>query len=397
MSLDDQSRARLRALAEAERADLGEAARSRIARRVVEEGPRVIRRARVQRNATFAACVATAVGLVAWLALDVRVPAPVASKPRTVEQTATAATTIAPRRGCEARGAIAPQWSADSGDAARIDLGAVGAIAVRAGATAWLDAADPCRIALRLEQGRVDVHAADLAGGELRVQTSGGDVLVHGTQFSVQHDADTLIVEVDEGRVAVQRRDGTPIAMVVSEQRLRFPRGGTAIHEALDPAARAAIRAALEQPAPPQETPAQGHVRRPSAAGPAPSSAVRLVAEADALWRRGERDEARDRYRKAGALSGPTAEAAWLALARRELSAGAPAASIAAIDAYETRFPAGELASEAAGIAYRAALQQGDLRLARRRAEVLQKRHPHTPQAEAAGRWLRGHPAEGPR
>jgi len=192
----------------------------------------------------------------------------------------------------------------------------------------------------------------------------------------------------------VQRRDVTPIAMVASEQRVRVPKDAPVIHEALEPAARAAIRAAFEPVARSPESTAP-RSRRPADAADAPATAVGLVAEADALWRRGERDRARERYRKAGALSGPTAEAAWLALARRELSAGAPSAATAAIEAYEARFAAGELASEAAGIAYRAALQQGDLRLVRRRAESLQKRHPHTPQAEAAARWLRANPAQG--
>lgn len=392
MNLDEHVRARLRALGDASDVDLDAGAQARIAARVAQDGPRTMRRARRQRAVAYGAGTLCAIGAVVWFAKPPEPQQVVGAAQRTPAVT-TAMATAAPQPACSRRAAPVPSLSSAARDGSRIDLGAIGTIAVRADASAWLNAEDPCRIVLRLDRGRVDVHAADLAGGELRVATASGDVLVHGTQFSVEHAAGALTVEVDEGRVSVRRRDGTVIATLDAARRLRVAADGTASEEPLDGGARDAIRAAFAPAGdePPARAPAERAQR-----GASPSTAE-LVAQADALWLQGERDRARDRYRKAGAQSGPTAEAAWLALARRELSAGAPAAASAAIATYESRFPSGQLAAEAAGIAFRAALKQPDPELQRRRAELLQRRHRNTPQAAAAERWLREHGSRDPR
>ncbi len=391
MSLDERIRARLRALGDAGVSGLDDAARARIAARVAQEGPRAMRRARQQRAAAFGAGALGVVCAAVWFARPTD-PAPVAEPVRSAPLAAPPIEPTVAQPACARRGALVPAWSTGAHDGSRIDLGAVGVIAMRSDTSAWLNAQDPCRIVLRLDRGRVDVHAADLAGGELRVATASGDVLVHGTRFSVQRAAGALAVEVDEGRVSVRRREGAVIAMVDAERRLRVDADGTAVEERLDEDARAAIRAAFEPLVVQQPAAAQAD-RAQRGSGP---SAAELVEQADALWLRGERAGAREHYRKAGAQSGPTAEAAWLALARRELSAGAPSAASAAIATYEKRFPAGQLAAEAAGIAFRAALQQRDPELQRRRAELLQRRHRNTPQAAAAERWLSDHPAQEP-
>jgi hypothetical protein len=114
-----------------------------------------------------------------------------------------------------------------------------------------------------------------------------------------------------------------------------------------------------------------------------------LVARADRMWRSGSRDDARALYRRAGTLSGATAQAAWLALARRELSAGRSSAAREALESYKTRFPSGALGEEAAGIEFRIALLEHDDALAGRLAQQLRDRHPGSPAAQAATRWLR--------
>jgi hypothetical protein len=127
----------------------------------------------------------------------------------------------------------------------------------------------------------------------------------------------------------------------------------------------------------------------------APSDSARaetpseLVARADRMWRSGSRDDARALYRRAGTLSGATAQAAWLALARRELSAGRSSAARDALDSYKARFPSGALSEEAAGIEFRIALLEHDDALAARLAQQLRDRHPGSPAAQAATRWLR--------
>jgi hypothetical protein len=116
------------------------------------------------------------------------------------------------------------------------------------------------------------------------------------------------------------------------------------------------------------------------------------VDEAEAMWRAGDHARARARYRQAGAFGGPTAEAAWLALARRELALGRLDAADAALSERAARFGAGSLEGEAAGIAFRVALRSGDAARIRQRAQSLVQDHPKTPQGRSAAQWLRAHP-----
>jgi hypothetical protein len=164
--------------------------------------------------------------------------------------------------------------------------------------------------------------------------------------------------------------------------------------EALPASDRAALRAALRDDAPLQAAVRNDHpARAPAPAAPrvrAPTAAE-IVAEADAMWVRGERDHARERYRQAGALTGPTAEAAWLQLARRELEANAPGAAREALLQYQAHFAHGKLAAEADGIAFRTAVKMNDVAEARRVAQRLVATAPGTAQADAAKRWLETH------
>ena len=134
----------------------------------------------------------------AWF-VGSRVPEP-AVVVVTAPQAPAIAPAAAPQPTCARRGAVQAQWLGDALDGSRIDLGAVGAIALAPDTSAWLNAQDPCHLVLRLDRGRVFVHAADLAGGELRVATASGDVLVHGTRFAVQHGADAIVVSNHGGR-----------------------------------------------------------------------------------------------------------------------------------------------------------------------------------------------------
>jgi hypothetical protein len=126
------------------------------------------------------------------------------------------------------------------------------------------------------------------------------------------------------------------------------------------------------------------------------SDAAALVARADGYWKAGALDQARASYRAAGALSGPTAEAAWLSLARKELADGRTEAAREALASHASRFPGGKLASEAAGIELRTALQAEDDTAAERVARRLVEHYAGTPQAEAASRWLRARESSTP-
>jgi Tfp pilus assembly protein PilF len=117
-----------------------------------------------------------------------------------------------------------------------------------------------------------------------------------------------------------------------------------------------------------------------------------LVARARDLRLAGDLDGARTAYREAGALHGPTAESAWLALARLERDAGRSRAAIEAIDERARRFGAGSLGAESAGLGFRLARDLGDAAVTRRFAEQIVAEHATSPQAPAARAWLASAP-----
>ena len=66
----------------------------------------------------------------------------------------------------------------------------LGSAMAASGSTLSLDARDPCRVRSRgSRKVASDVHAVDLGGGELRVVTASGEVIVQGTVFSVALEA----------------------------------------------------------------------------------------------------------------------------------------------------------------------------------------------------------------
>ncbi|MCC7380566.1 MAG: FecR domain-containing protein [Deltaproteobacteria bacterium] len=144
--------------------------------------------------------------------------------------------------------------------------------------------------------------------------------------------------------------------------------------------------------------PAPGPVVAPQAPTPAPTppleSAAVLVKRGEALRRAGDLDGARVAFRNAGGQSGPTAEAAWIALARLELDDGEPEDARRALTERQRRFATGVLGVESAWLAVLVEEQVGDLDAARAAARSLTQRWPNTPQADAARRWLDGRGAQ---
>jgi hypothetical protein len=391
---DDPSVERLRGLGAATRVQLDADARERVAQRVKQRGPAVLRRAQQVRTVSRFGMMAAAIALAVVFARrqgEGPAPAPVAQAPdRPLAAEPVVAATPAASSACRTRTELVTLNAVEgAAGTQRLSLGAAGLVVADARTAMWLDAEDACRLRVRLSAGRVSVHAKDLGGGELRVTTPGGDVLVHGTTFAVAHDASGLTVDVEEGRVSVARAGRELASALRGGQRLRLAVGGEPVIAALPASARDALLRALSDRAMDEGEAAPG--RATSAREPA--SAEQLVREATALWKRGEQEQARARFRQAGELRGATAEAAWLALARRELEVGRAAAAKAALAARAVRFGDGDLAGEAAGIAFRIALQSADAAQIRPLAERLQQRYADTPQGDAAARWLRDHPA----
>src|SRR5690606_12654934 len=75
------------------------------------------------------------------------------------------------------------------GDVRAIELGDRARFVLFGRADARLERVSPCETTFVLEDGRVAVHAIDLAGGELVVRTPAGEVVVHGTVFDVRFSA----------------------------------------------------------------------------------------------------------------------------------------------------------------------------------------------------------------
>ncbi len=125
-----------------------------------------------------------------------------------------------------------------------------------------------------------------------------------------------------------------------------------------------------------------------SAARPATAPPTDPLTLAEAARRSGDFARARELYRRAADGKGVTAEAAWVALARMELSLGHAAAALDATRRRQERFGQGTLAPEALWIDVRTYRQTGDLARARELSTKLVERWPSSPQARAAQLWL---------
>ena len=418
-------RGRLHDLAGADGSSLlDEAAQERILALVREEGPRIVRAAKRRRFLVGASGFA-AVAAAAAVLFAMRHPADVS--------TAKVASGNAPVCASRVVPASAKAGFVGGASGAELDLGSVAFAASMPGTSVHLEEASPCRTIIALDSGTVAVHAKDLGGGELRVRTSRGDVVVHGTIFAVTRDETSLAVEVVVGNVSVTDRDDTH--SVTTGQRLLLSAVGAAqgplgTERAASLRASLGVKAVTEAEAPPApavpETASPGvgsrvavasprapspvaHAEESKAARPSPVPEVTLevdepataapktappppqsdpLAMAEQARRAGDYATARDLYRRAADGSGVTAEAAWVALARMELSLGHSAQARQATKQRQDRFGRGTLGPEALWIDVRSYRQSGDLTKARELANELVERWPSSPQARAAGQWL---------
>jgi hypothetical protein len=320
---------------------------------------------------------------------------------------------------------------------ARLDLGAVAVATSAPGTVVRLEEASPCRTLIALESGTVAVHAKDLGGGELRVRTNRGDVVVHGTIFAVTKDDASLEVEVVVGNVVVTDRDDSH--SVQTGQRLLLSAVGAAqgslakerAHElraalgvaevigldALPSTKPANVGAGTAPPVvpPPVVAPPTAALKASSSfaraeeaeKGTPPVPEVKLetddatppvavpaqdpLALAEQARRAGDYAQARELYRRAAEGSGITSEAALVALARMELSLGHTAQALQATKRRQERFGRGTLGPEALWIDVRSYRQMGDVAKARELANSLVEHWPSSPQARAAQQWLSAH------
>lgn len=420
--LDETLRRRVAEIAAADSVGLDDAASERIVRRLAAEGPRVVRWARRTRFALMAAGPVLAVA--AGAALLVRHSV---GKGTREEATVTLPAEAAVVSACARRAVPVGAGFVAGSDGARLDLGMVATAVAEPNADVRVVEVAPCRTVIALGMGRVTVHAKDLGGGELRVRARDGEVTVHGTIFAVAQTNDSLMVEVAEGRVGVKDRTG--VHWVGAAERLLVSAVGVA-QGTLAPDRVRALRGAVGAPlvvgletleaVPPQSHPRGIAEAAPSQ--PSPGSAVRtrssgveavelasametaqeapaapaaraavpadLLGQAEQARHAGDYAGARDLYRRAAGGQGPTAEAAWVALARMELSLGHAALAREATKQRQEHFGQGTLSPESQWIDVRTYRQTGDLGRARALAEELVRRWPSSPQARAAAQWL---------
>ena len=422
--LDEAFRRRISDLAEADQGGLDDAARERIFAMLRTDGPALVQSGKRRRLlATASAVTLAAAAAVAILVVRHRMDD--APRAGVAAQSGEAALACASRP--VASSASAGFVAAANG--ARLDLGAVAVASSSPAAAVHLEEATPCRTVIALDSGTVAVHAKDLGGGELRVRTTRGDVVVHGTIFAVTKDESSLEVEVVVGNVTVSDKDDSH--SVTTGQRLLLSAVGAA-QGSLAKERERVLRAALGVPevigldALPSQSAKGTAAVLPPPAVPAPtvslrgtSSVARVddsakasppvptveletndappptavpardpLALAEQARRAGDYAKARELYRAAADGAGVTAEAAWVALARMELSLGHAAQARQATKRRQERFGRGTLGPEALWIDVRSYRQTGDVAKARELANQLVEGWPSSPQARAAQQWL---------
>lgn len=401
LALDDHLQQRLGELADTQDPELDVDARGRVVQTVGEQGPGIVRRAQARRSAAYGAAFGLAVAAAVALFVQYRsgatnssgVAVEVAESTATEPQAKTAALpspSAKPKRACEswADRSAAEVGFRPNGGQNELDLGHVAFARALPNSRVYLEEATRCRTVIALGSGRVSVHARDLGGGELVVRTGDTEVRVRGTIFAVDRASTDVTVDVLEGRVVVRRAETKPVEVaagrrleldteLVAESHLDIVAEAHLLDEVMPLVPEALVSEALETPRP-------SAPRKEAPTG----NAEDLLRRAEALRQAGDIAGARQLYQQVGSGSGPTAEAAWLALARMELANGNPAGARSATKQRSRRFGYGSLGPEALWISIRSHRQAGKRNAAERTARQLIQRWPDSPQAKAARRWL---------
>lgn len=387
MELDNSMRQRLRAFDPALHFELSEDERLRIVNEVAAKAPALMRRARLRRTLL----VVSAGSLLAAAAALLLVVAP-----RQDDELATGQHAVPLQvRTCASDGKVTVARTPGSRGDEHLTLGARAEFVTPPGAEISVDLVEPCMTRISLHKGAIAVHAKDLGGGELRIRTGRGDVVVRGTMFRVESDDGALKVSVEHGRVSVLQGE-RELASVPGGQRVEVVGTGVrrgelsadelqALRDTFVPVE--AVNLIEETPAqPPQATPRK--VRNAGRAMAVPFDAPRALRDAETLWRAGDHEGARGLFRKVGAQTSATGEAAWLRLARLELTQGDAPAALSALSERARRYRLGTLGAEATWLEVEALNKGARKREAQVRARALITEFPDSPQAKAARKLL---------
>ncbi len=394
MSLDEPQRDGLDLLDPARSSVLSATEREHVLQEVLARGPGLIRRARrvqVAQRTAVVGCVAAAAALLVMNTS--RDPAPSAS---------TLAMAPAPACAADLRDQP-PIFRYDEGGRGHLALGERASVVTEPGSELSLVTSNSCATLLALRSGEATVHARDLGGGTLQVDTPYGVVMVHSTRFRVSILASSLVIRVAEGEVSVLR--GVETLTVKGDQSLEIDAAGTRKTSLLSAEERRPMQSALilapsplgKEDTPDTELKPGLRPRRGQSATrlrltkatqlPVPAAGT-LLAEAESLWRAGEVTKARGLFQVAARDPGPTGEAAWVRLSRLELSRRDAAGALRALQQRQQRKGHGVLEAEARWLEVQALRMSGQTERAEARATELIAAFGASPQALAARRYL---------
>lgn len=219
MTHDESLQARLRSLADDEPLPaLDDVTRRRVERAAMAERRRTISRV---RGASFAAALAAA-SVLGWLSLN-RAPAPVARRGLDAPLEHVAPPEASPSAPAFVAAAEACQEQAGWTEAAlgqqTLDLKERALLVAGSDALVQGGLSPTCDVAVKLQRGRVAVHARQLGGHGLSVNTALGTVSVRGTIFevSVVPERGELRVRVDEGAVTVTLASGQSMLLLAGQ------------------------------------------------------------------------------------------------------------------------------------------------------------------------------------
>ena len=200
--LDERFRQRLRELASLEKDPLPRGARDRIVLNVMARGPAMVRGARRERTALIGGGAVLAAAAAA--ALLVRFAGSGDGQIGVVTEGRGAASPVP--LVCESRPAPTASF-VDQEQRRLLDLGQLGVASAKPGSDVRVVESSACRTVILLKAGQLSVHARDLGGGELIVQTRTAEVVAQGSLFAVAQDENGVRVDVAEGRVQVRQLD----------------------------------------------------------------------------------------------------------------------------------------------------------------------------------------------
>lgn len=213
MSSQDPMREHLKELASTEHQSLDELARARVRQAVLRAQGR--RRPHAVQLGAWTLAVAAAL-CIAWFSRAYFQAAP---EPRSVIVVSDQAKRSMPPPASEpACGQVVNGIWNRVGKEQHLDLLARAMLVADGRASVHTVRLESCDTRIRLESGNLWVHARDLKGGALSVETPLGLVEVKGTVFSVRADRTELHVRVDEGKVWVTPRDGQALVLAAGDQ-----------------------------------------------------------------------------------------------------------------------------------------------------------------------------------